>query len=113
VGGGADRPGLDPLAAEADPRAHGITRWLGIDAPDPRPQVSRVEINGQGRLLICTDGLWNYASGPSALEALVTRGSCLDASRALVEFALEHGGHDNITAVVVSIEPSPTVDEES
>ena len=62
-----------------------------------------------GRLILCSDGLWNYA--PSAdlvarlLEALPAESSPVGVARALTDTALARGGHDNITVAVVDLPP--------
>jgi len=98
--------GVDPAIAEADPRAHAITHWLGVDAPALAPHVVTQAIDEPGRLLVCSDGLWNYASTIERLAPMVQSGSPLDAAQILNHFALEQGGHDNITVVVVTVAPS-------
>jgi serine/threonine protein phosphatase PrpC len=92
--------------AIADPRAHALTGWLGADAePDQRnPRVVAVTPTGPGVVLLCSDGLWNYLADAGALAALAGPAAIaapLAAARTLVQYALECGGHDNITAVVV------------
>lgn len=93
-----------PVAeAFADPRSHSITRWLGADAPDVEPHVD-LRIVGRGeRLLLCSDGLWNYAATPAELATLVVGvdATPLALARTLTDFALHQGGHDNITVAVV------------
>ena len=37
-------------------------RWIGADAPDDPPAVVRFTAPGAGRLVLCSDGLWNTAS---------------------------------------------------
>ncbi|AFZ25433.1 serine/threonine protein phosphatase [Cylindrospermum stagnale PCC 7417] len=103
-------------AAEASqsPHAHAITRWLGADAmEDAIPSIVNFTIPGSGYLLLCTDGLWNYAPEATQLANLVQQSSGKDAmptagyayaiSHSLVEFARNCGGHDNITVAVLSI----------
>lgn len=100
--------------AEADPRCHAITRWLGADAPGDPPQVTEIRLEGPGRLLVCSDGLWNYASPADRIAALVERapeGSPLAVARHLTQFAIDAGGHDNIAVVIVPVEPSSTSPE--
>jgi serine/threonine protein phosphatase PrpC len=96
--------------ALADPRAHAITRWLGTDAPTDGPHLCTFNPTAPGRLLICTDGLWNYAPTPAELVGLIA-GQPADAtplalSQALIEFALSAGGHDNITVVIADLAPA-------
>ena len=90
-----------------DPRAHSITNWIGSDAPDRPPRVERFSANGPGRLLLCSDGLWNYVPAAAALgrliEALPAGAAPAAVARELTDTALLRGGRDNITVVVVDI----------
>ncbi|HSS09441.1 MAG TPA: PP2C family serine/threonine-protein phosphatase [Acidimicrobiales bacterium] len=91
--------------ADADPRAHSITRWLGADAPTGEWQVTTFTPDGPCRLLLCSDGLWIYAPTAAQLAELLA-GQPADASllaitRFFTDFALAGGGHDNITVVIV------------
>jgi len=88
-----------PLAPD-DPAAHMITRWLGAGSPDGAPpSVSVVPALG-GRLLLCTDGLWNHVAD-AELATLGGLGTPPDAARALVAVALDRGGTDNVTVVIM------------
>ena len=93
--------------AEANPQAHAITRWLGADAPESAPNIAHYELSESGRLVVCSDGLWNYCSDASMLatelERLPADVRPIDAARHLTAFALEAGGHDNITVVVLEV----------
>ena len=89
-------------AAEADQRAHVITRWLGADAPFFAPHVIDFEPPAAGSLVLCSDGLWNYGPTPEELAREAT-GSAGEAARRLCAFALAGGGHDNVTVVVARL----------
>ncbi|MDQ4068438.1 MAG: protein phosphatase 2C domain-containing protein [Actinomycetota bacterium] len=95
---------MTPEEAYADPRSHGITRWVGDDA-DPSWEPRRVEFSvpGPGRLILCSDGLWNYAATASEVAAAAGGGDPLSVGRRLVDFANGKGGRDNITVVVVDL----------
>src|SRR5262249_4544916 len=56
----------------ADPRAHVITRWLGADAPDEPFPIRTFAPGEPGQLVLCSDGLWNYAPLAPELAALVS-----------------------------------------
>ena len=91
-------------AAARNGNAHAITRWLGADAPeDAKPPVVEFDITEPGRLLICTDGLWNYAPELQVLADLVRSSGddALSTATNLVRFANAQGGHDNITAALL------------
>jgi serine/threonine protein phosphatase PrpC len=84
---------------------HGITRWLGADAPtDPVPVVQFRPVHA-GRLILCTDGLWNHLQSASELRELVGEGRSrpIDVAGALTRCALERGGDDNVTVVVIDV----------
>lgn len=94
--------------AYADARAHAITGWLGADAEEVEPHTVTFTPHVPGVLLVCTDGLWNYAEAATALADLVrsdARTDPLRAARVLVEFAVAAGGHDNITVAVLPVVP--------
>ena len=88
------------------PEAHAITRCLGpLNDGVPEPTIRTVPLAGPGRLLLCTDGLWNYAPETGQLAGLVQAGGdhALAVCRSLVDFALSKGGRDNITVAIVEI----------
>jgi serine/threonine protein phosphatase PrpC len=90
--------------AMEDSRAHAITRWLGGDSGEnAKPDIVTFPVPGPGALLICSDGLWNYAPSEGDMAELFGRmeGDAIVICRGLVEFAKERGGQDNITAAVL------------
>jgi serine/threonine protein phosphatase PrpC len=96
--------------AAADPRAHALTGWLGADAGEQESTARLVTVRptGPGVLLLCSDGLWNYRSGPDELAGMIMPDAPQDpllAAKTLVQFALDSGGQDNITAAVVPFPP--------
>ena len=99
--------------AMASPQAHVITRWLGADVVAPEPHVARFEPPGRGVVLVCSDGLWNYQPEAAALAEIALPDAFHDpssAADALLKFALDAGGMDNITIVLVPfplVRPAP------
>lgn len=92
--------------AETSPQAHAITKWLGLDSPDIVPRVASLTVTEPGWFLVCSDGLWNYASTPAQLrERIVATGSTqpLAIAQGLVQWAIVQGGRDNITAVLARV----------
>ena len=102
--------GTSPEDAYAAPDAHTITRWLGPDSVDAGPHIATVTPQGPGRLLVCSDGLWNYAETPDALQALVNGGpqgeTAIEACRRLVRVALDAGGADNVSVAIALVAPT-------
>jgi serine/threonine protein phosphatase PrpC len=104
--------GVPRAQAEAGPRSHAITRWLGVDAPDHRPTTATMTLAEPGWLLVCSDGLWNYCSAAQDLAALVRQTAStspaaepLALAGGLVDWANAQGGQDNITVAVARIQP--------
>jgi serine/threonine protein phosphatase PrpC len=105
----------DGLLSEADAlvsaQSHVVTRWIGADISDPAPHIVHFEPPSPGAVLLCSDGLWNYQPEPAKLAELALPAAIagpLGAVRALVGFALEAGGMDNVTAVLAPFPPART-----
>jgi serine/threonine protein phosphatase PrpC len=103
---------LSEAEAYADPRAHAITGWLGPDpeAEELEPHVASYQLDRPGVVVVCTDGLWNYVESAPQMAAVVpadARTAPLASARKLVDVAIGHGGHDNIT---VALLPYPVPD---
>jgi serine/threonine protein phosphatase PrpC len=94
---------------------HTLTRWLGADAPGGRPGITRLEPAGSGRVIVCSDGLWNYAAQTDELAALIApareNASSLSVAQRLTRAALDAGGHDNITVAVLTIASESEADD--
>lgn len=99
----------------ADPRAHAITAWIGADAPTEPPETVRLDAVTAGYVMLCSDGLWNTAP-PHELARIVRAhapgSSPVAVARALTDHAVRAGGRDNITVVVIPVDPAPTTSEE-
>lgn len=79
-----------------------ITRAVGA-ADTLELDEETLEVNDGDMFLLCSDGLSNEVSEQEMCNALVC-GNCRQASETLVDMALDHGGRDNISAVVVRAE---------
>jgi serine/threonine protein phosphatase PrpC/predicted nucleic acid-binding Zn ribbon protein len=90
--------------AQQSSQAHAITRWIGADAKDDAdPEIIEFIISENGCLILCTDGLWNYAPDAQQISDLIQRNDALSISRTLVKYARSRGGHDNITVAVLQV----------
>ncbi|WP_052438777.1 PP2C family protein-serine/threonine phosphatase, partial [Streptacidiphilus jiangxiensis] len=99
---------MSEAEAFADPRAHAITGWLGADAVEVEPHTMSFVPQTPGTVLICSDGLWNYAEGAVDLAAVVpadARTKPLQAAQILARYACDRGGHDNITVALLPVDP--------
>ncbi len=99
---------LTEARAFADPRSHALVAWLGADAGTVTPHVETFRPDGPGVVLVCSDGLWNYLPGAAELAAVALPkavDSPFDAAAELTALAIDRGGHDNVTVVVVPFHP--------
>ena len=106
---------LTPEDAAVHPWAHAITNWIGADAPDDELRVETIEPEGDGLLIVCSDGLWNYVPEADALAELVrTLGGTTphEIADGLVQYAIAQGGADNVTVAVLAATSSSLVSEE-
>jgi len=100
--------GMPRAEAESLPRAHAITKWLGRDAIDTVPRTGHQPVNEAGWLVVCTDGLWNYASSPEELAVLVDAAAAVSSDPVeiagrLVVWANTQGGKDNVTVALARV----------
>ena len=100
--------GTPRAEAESGPQAHAITKWLGRDSPDFVPRTGSTLVSSPGWVLVCSDGLWNYASEATVLQSLVAELSTPDTDPltlavALVDWAKERGGKDNIAVALARL----------
>ena len=93
--------------ARRHPNSGALVRWLGADAEDIKARVVSLEPGAPGAVLICSDGLWNYLPESTALATAVPHAAKapMAAARTLVRLALDAGGHDNVTVVVIPFPP--------
>jgi serine/threonine protein phosphatase PrpC len=100
---------MNEAEAYADERAHAITGWLGADAYELEPHTASFKPDRPGVVVVCTDGLWNYAEAAEDMARVLPPDAAqrpLHSAQVLVGHALDGGGHDNVTVAVV---PFPAV----
>lgn len=90
--------------AETHPRRNVVTRALGISR-DATPDCWIFPAVAGERLLLCTDGLTKELRDHEILAALEGATAPTGAEQ-LVAAALDHGGRDNVTVVVVDALPT-------
>jgi len=92
--------GVPHDVAAAQPKAHALTRAIGIRrALDPRPTITRWAPGDV--LLACTDGITDWLDGAAITRTIVECDALEVTAQRLVERALMAGGRDNATAVLV------------
>jgi PPM family protein phosphatase len=89
--------------AESHPQRHILTAALG-SGREVIPDVPEhpLTLENEDTLVLCTDGLWSLV-GEQDIATTVRSSSPVDASATLVKMALERGGPDNITVLILRI----------
>lgn len=87
---------LTEKQARSHPRKHFITRALGVSAME-EGEFDELELEPNDKLLLCTDGLTNMVDD-TVLTELLGNDASVDI---LIQSALDGGGTDNITAVLM------------
>lgn len=95
---------LTPERARAHPERHIITKAVGTPDP-PRPDFWLVPRQSGDRLLLCSDGVTGELDDEAIGEALRRPDSAQDVADGMTARALEAGGRDNITCVVIDVRP--------
>lgn len=89
---------------EADVHPHGnvITRAVGFHEP-PVPDFRIIPAEPGMRILICSDGLTKELTPYGIRHFLLSNATADAAAHALVDAALENGGRDNVTVIVLDV----------
>lgn len=90
--------------AEHHPQKNIITKALGVDYR-LEPEFTAAKLKREDRLLLCTDGLTNMVP-VEEMEELLAQGTFYDLPDRLIEAANANGGSDNITALLLAVEPT-------
>jgi len=97
-----DRGLLAAEEAERHPYKNVLSRNLGARA-EARVDVLELELRPGDRLLLCSDGLYGYASA-EAIQYLLGSGDAPEhVARDLIELALRGGGGDNVSTIVIEV----------
>ena len=85
-------------AAEQSHWKHVLTSALG--SPQIEPEITVLDIERGGIVMLCTDGLTRHVSDAEIKERLGQGGTAESICRDLVDQALARGGVDNVTVLV-------------
>ena len=91
--------GLRPVTEDHGAGGY-LTQALGLDR-GIKPDVARVPLAAGDRLLLCTDGLTNMVDDAQIAAILTEAEGAQAACDALTAAALDGGGVDNVTLVVI------------
>jgi PPM family protein phosphatase len=93
---------LSPEEAENHPYGNVITRAVG-PSENAKPDYVRLDVVDGDRFVICSDGLTKELTDYGIRHFLDENADPGDAVRAMLDAALENGGRDNITIVVLDV----------
>jgi protein phosphatase len=97
---------ITPEAAMYAPNKNLLTRALGIE-PDVAIDVHDYRMQPGDLYLLCSDGLTDMLRPDEMRDLLITHQASLDAAaEMLVRRANEHGGHDNISVILLRVPAS-------
>lgn len=102
-----DSGALSRAAAERHPERHVLTRALGTGT-DPEPDYWLLPARSGDRLMVCSDGVSNELTAAQIATVLAGAADSGTTAATLVRLAVEAGGRDNATAVVVDAVAGPT-----
>lgn len=88
--------------AEFHPDSNVITRAVGFNI-DAVPDYWVVPVREGLRLLLCSDGLTKELDHHEIVAVLAKRLSATDTASALVDAAVDAGGRDNVTTIVIDV----------
>ena len=89
--------------------AHGLLRAVGFE-PSIKLDHLALGLKQHDRFLICTDGVHGFLSEAALARRLGERLAPDETARALVRAALDAGGTDNATALVIDVVDLPAAD---
>ena len=104
---------ISPEEADGHPYSNVITRAVGANELLP-PDYVAIDLQDEDRLVICSDGLTKELTDYGILHFLRENSDPGAAVDAMLEAALENGGRDNVTIIIVRVlteEGSSSADE--
>lgn len=93
---------INPQDLAGNQYNHVLTRAIGVD-PQVEIDVIQIEVTPGDWIMLCTDGLTDLVRDAQIAAYLAQAGEPQDKASALVNLALQQGGFDNITVVLISI----------
>lgn len=93
---------ITPEEARVHPNRSVITRALGND-PNMRADAFTVDVTAGDRVLLCSDGLSSMITDAAIEEIMVSSPKPQGCADRLVDQALDAGGLDNVTVIVIDV----------
>ncbi len=96
----ADAGKIPAESVGAHSARHVLVNFAGGPRRGIEPDIGTLELLDGDRLLLCTDGLTGMVTDPEIVAVLNKHDDPKLAAQALMERALELGGHDNVTVLI-------------
>jgi protein phosphatase len=93
---------LSPEEAEHHPYGNVITRAVG-PSDSVRPDYIRLDVLDGDRFVVCSDGLTKELTDYGIQHFLREHEDPAEAAAAMMDAALENGGRDNVTVIVLNV----------
>ena|GEM_PF-848898 len=100
----AERGLLTPEEAERHPYKNVLSRNLGAK-PEAKVDTLVLDLKPGDRLLLCSDGLYGFASAEAIQYVLGSGDDPKHVARDLIDLALRGGGGDNVSTIVIETSP--------
>ena len=97
---------IEPDDVYTHPQRNLIYRSLGAGHKSVEPDVFHEHLQAGDMLLLCSDGLWEMVRRDDLINILKQDITPQEKCNRLIDMANEHGGEDNITAIVVQVRAS-------
>ena len=94
---------LTEAEARVHPNRSVITRAIGSD-PHMQPDIYELNVETGDRILLCSDGITTMIEDPQIARIMGSSETAQECADNLVAAALDAGGYDNATAVVMDVE---------
>lgn len=95
-----ERDGITETQLRNHPNRNVVTQTLGLG--EPVPSAVDVRLRSGDRIVLCSDGLNDELTDAQIAEVLGQPGEPADAVRRLIDGAVDNGGRDNVSVVMVS-----------
>ncbi len=95
---------LTPEQAAGSRLSHVITNAIGGTEAGVRAELHKIRLETGDRVLLCSDGLSGELADERLMTVLSEEADSQRACERLLAEALEHGGRDNVTAIVARFE---------
>jgi serine/threonine protein phosphatase PrpC len=93
---------IEEKDAKTHPQRNVLYRAIGQAEPY-KPDIATFQLPHPGKILLCSDGLWNVVSDEEIFKIIISSHSVTDACNDLVNAANSAGGPDNISVILVDI----------